>query len=679
MENYEQHTEELNEAQAKAATYQGRHLLVLAGAGSGKTRTIIARARYLLQHGVPEDRIRIVSFTNKSADEIVSRIIMEVGSLSEGILRGQTFHSWCYEIIKNHPEFFAQSDWSLLLPAEITSCIGFVRGLAIPEGESCAKNSEITSIYSRVMNTRCSLTRAMHFVLENRDTDGDEKKNAEPEFRTKKENIARVIQAYMDYKMEHHLIDYDDMLDIVAQTMASDEEARKAISATVDHILVDEMQDTNRLQYDVLLQFAEGCHFFCVGDDAQSIYAFRGADFESIHRFTELVPTAEVIRLETNYRSTQPVLDVSNWLLKQSTLHYDKALQAVRPDGELPEIINWTASEDQALDIVKKIEAGVASGGNYSDHLVLARKNYELQDVIQQCTARKIPFQVFGGIVLLECAHILDLLTTFRIVANYLDELAWIRYLKCFSGIGDALASRVVLTVKTCSDLTLAMAEVRKEKKIPRMVCDALEAVLEHETAPDQAVTSALRILEPMFIKNYDRQWVYRKKDFVALAELASQSPDVSAFAAEYLMNPSVFDVAVKPEDSPSDVVTLSTIHSAKGLEAKSVYVVNVTNGNWPDSRNVLDTASREEERRCLYVALTRAKDHLYIYRKLRSQTRAASKRDLLMDGDDYFLSGIPASLVKEITIYKKGVVVEEGRGKGVCQKPPVRPRFNFS
>ena len=671
--------EDLNAEQRAAATYCGRNLLVLAGAGSGKTRTIIARARYLLQSGVPEERIRILSFTNKSADEIVSRIVNEVGALSHGLLRGQTFHSWCYEIIRNHPEFFSQSGWTLLPPEEIAACIGFVRGIGVPENEPCPKNSEIAAIYSRVMNTRCSLTRAMHFVLEGRDIEGNSEANADPYFVARRANIAKVIHAFIEYKAEHRLFDYDDMLDIVAQTMERDSEARQAIASGIDHILVDEMQDTNRLQYDVLLKFVEACQLFCVGDDAQSIYAFRGADFESIHRFKALVPNADVVRLETNYRSTQAVLDVANWLLWQSPLHYDKSLRAVRHGGSLPTIVNWSSPEDQALDIVNKIQADISGGGLYANHLVLARRNYELEDVKRQCAARKIPYRIFGGIQLLESAHILDLLMTFRIVANYRDELAWIRYLKCFKGIGDAHASRVVLTVLEAQDLSAALDVVTSHPKLPRCLGEALKKVRSCETLPGQAVGEALCQLEPMFIEKYDRSWVYRKKDFAALSEMASQSPDISAFVAEYLMNRSIFDVKLNGEDASNDAVTLSTIHSAKGLEADKVYVVHVTNGSWPDSKNCLSEAEREEERRCLYVALTRAKNHLYIYRRLRSHARAASRRDLLDGRDDYFLANLPTELVEEKTILKQGVITGASANSGLCTKPPIRPRFNFN
>ena len=670
--------EDLNEAQYAAATFEGKHLLVLAGAGSGKTRTIIARARYLLQKGITEDRIRILSFTNKSADEIVARILREVGGMSQGALRGQTFHSWCYEIIRNHPEFFAQSAWTLLPPEEIASCIGFVRGVCIPEGAACPKNSEIATIYGRVLNTRCSLTRAMHFVLDGRDTEGDETMNRDPGFVERKANVSTVIQAFIDYKAEHQLIDYDDMLDIVAQTMDADADARRVISGEVDHILVDEMQDTNRLQYDVLLKFVEGSHLFCVGDDAQSIYAFRGADFESIHGFTSLVSDAKVIRLETNYRSTQAVLDVSNWLLEQSPLHYDKHLHAVRNGTRRPMVINWTTPDDQARDIVQKIQKAVADGGNYADHLVLARKNYELNDVCRYCTAQKIPYQIFGGIVLLECAHILDVLTTFRIVANYRDELAWIRYLKSFRGIGDALASRIVLTILSGSDLDTGLAAARRQNIIPSQAVTAIEAVKTYETQPGAAVGEALRCMEPALIEKYAQSWVYRKKDFDALAELASQSPDIAAFVGEYLMNKAIFDIKLGPLETTTDVVTLSTIHSAKGLEAKSVYVVNVTNGNWPDARNCLEEADREEERRCLYVALTRAKDELYIYRKLRSGVRASAKKNLLAKGDDYFLADLPSALVEEMTILKQGIIVGRQGQKPIANRSALKPRFNF-
>ncbi len=666
--------EELNNEQQYAASFAGKHLLVLAGAGSGKTKTIIARAKHLIKSGVDESRIRIVSFTNKSADEIVARINSELGDLSQGRLCGQTFHSWCFNIIKEHPEFFAQANSTLITPNELEDCIGYLRGIYIPDTARCPTNSEIVSIYSRAVNTRVSLTQAMRCILLNRDDPGTPEENDDPIFVEKKEMTAKLISEFIKYKEEHNLIDYDDMLDIVAQTMQIDEEARLAISGTVDHILVDETQDTNRLQYEVLINFADQSHLFCVGDDAQSIYAFRGADFESIHGFTQLVKDAEVCRLETNYRSTQPILDLSNWLLDQSPLNYDKRLKSHRGQGIKPEIINFTKKGESEEDIILKIIKSIHNGERYSDQLILVRKNYELDDIKRKCTAKKIPYQVFGGIELMQSAHIIDLLSTFRIVSNYRNAIPWTRYIKCFRGIGDATASRVINKVLETESLNDAL-NVIKTLDLPTDVVCALAGVQAHEDSPAQAIDVAFNAMRSALQLKYDRSWLYRKEDFPALRELASSSANIQLFVEEYLMNEKILTANMEPDDGPRDLVTLSTIHSAKGLEASNVYVLNVTNGNWPDPRSAASLAATEEERRCLYVALTRAKNRLYIYRKLNSKN--FNDNNILPPA--YFLNELPKELVNEMTIHKDGIISSVGSNPPVTPRNRVGSRFNFN
>ncbi len=666
----------LNAEQLAAASYTGRNLLVIAGAGSGKTRTIIARAKYLIEHGADESRIRLLSFTRKAAEEIVSRIVSEVGELSQGLLKGQTFHSWCFEIIKSNPQYFAQSDWTLLVPEEVEQCIGYVRGLCVPDDAHCPTNHDIAAILSRMLNTRCKLTRAMRFVLLDCDDDGTEESNADPIFLEKKHYVQCVIERFNEYKTDHRYIDYDDMLEIVAQTMSGDEAARDEISAQFDHILVDEMQDTNRLQYDVLANFTEKSHLFCVGDDAQSIYAFRGADFNSIHHFTEVIPNSEIYRLETNYRSTQAVLDLSNWLLTTSSLDYHKHMHAVRGQGVKPTVVNWTSSVDQATDIAMRIQRAVNQGEHYSDHMVLARRGFELDEVRRACISRKIPVQVFGGMELMKCAHILDLLTSFRIVANYLDELAWVRFLKCFRGLGDATTSMIVKFLSQCGSFEDALRTLKERCPRPEPV-QTLLAVHENAERPAEAVSAALGFMEAGLSARYSSNWQYRRQDFASLRELATEAPSVELFVAQYMQENPLWTVEMNELETPTDVVTLSTVHSAKGLEASNVYVINVSQGKCPDAKSFSRDAI-EEERRCLYVAMTRAKDTLILYRKLFSAARGHGLLDDPTSNDRYFLTTMPGALVTEETIHKNGFVASSGASSAPCLRKPIKPRLNF-
>lgn len=315
--------ENLNEQQRAAVEFSGKHLLVMAGAGTGKTRTIIARAQHLIQQGVAPHRILILSFTRKSAREIVERIKLDIGGLSAEGLRGQTFHSWCMDIIMNNPKVFMHHEYTLLDEDDRESCIKLLCGKGLKDKENhVVKPTNVLEIYSYAVNARCSLSEAMRLKLYDNASRNDTEVNKSIEIN--KPVYEEVIRRYLSYKTVHKYMDYDDILNVVAKGLEKNEKAREFITARYDHILVDEMQDTNPLQYQLLSAFYEKCHLFCVGDDAQSIYAFRGADFKTMHRFTQIVPNASRMDLIVNYRSTQGILNLSNWILNQSPLNYKK-------------------------------------------------------------------------------------------------------------------------------------------------------------------------------------------------------------------------------------------------------------------------------------------------------------------------------------------------------------------
>ena len=257
-------------------------------------------------------------------------------------------------------------------------------------------------------------------------------------------------------------MDYDDLLNSVIQTLSRNENARKSIASQYDHILVDEMQDTNPLQWKLLMLFQEECHLFCVGDDAQSIYGFRGADFRNVHQFKERLPNSEVLKLEDNYRSTQEILDVSNWLLEQSPLEYNKKLKAVRGEGNKPILMNFNSGWEEANwiadDIVKnKIE----ESKNYSDHLILARTAYGLKKIEGALIAKKIPYKLFGGTQFMQSSHIRDVFSALSIVTNIKDEIAWMRYLHLWENIGDRKAAKYTQKVLEAENIDDCILLVR--------------------------------------------------------------------------------------------------------------------------------------------------------------------------------------------------------------------------
>lgn len=634
--------EHLNEQQKRAVTFDGKHLLVLAGAGTGKTRTIIERALYLMRSGVPANRIMILSFTRKSAREIVERIRTQaVGAVAEG-LNGQTFHSWCMGIIKTNPDIFKQHDYTILDEDDRQSCFKILCGKKFRDktGKSIPPET-VVDVYSYAMNTQCPLSEAIRKKM----SEGFiSDKETECYINNNKELYTDIIGKYIRYKEEWKYMDYDDILNVVSKAMKFNNYVKNFISSRYDHILVDEMQDTNPLQYELLSSFYENSHLFCVGDDAQSIYGFRGADFQSIHRFTETVPDAQVYKLTINYRSTQQILEISNWLLSESPLQYDKSLQADRGEGVKPHVIHWRDEWEEANDITDRIAEGVKTGTcRWADNMVLSRTAFGLKKIEGACIRKNIPYKLYGGTSLMQSAHIRDVVSALRIAANFRDEIAWMRYLQLWKGIGTITATRLLSGMMTRNSLEDCLTVLTDERLQPEIV-GTLAGLDGLQYNPADAVVAALGYMEKRLKEKYHEEWTWRKEDFPVLTEVATETDSISEFIAEYVLDPKL-DESMKTGNAEMDRCILSTIHSAKGLEAERCYIVNVSPAFYPTARAITGGHDAiEEERRCLYVALTRPKDNLYIYRNIMS----IHSFDRENTGSvNYFLNGLPSGMVE--------------------------------
>lgn len=615
--------DKLNTEQKKAAEFQGKHLLVLAGAGTGKTKTIIARAEYLLKNNVSPRKIAILSFTRKSAAEIAERLKSSVGSnIDKQAITGKTFHSWCYEIMHSYPEFFPHHNYTPLDEADMISAIGLAIGKNFKDSrDNKIKKESVARIYSYAMNTLCSLSDAIKHIRYNHLDRAN--KNLEKYIEEDRIKIAPVIKNYIEYKRVRKYMDYDDMLNVVATVLEKNEKVRNVVTARYEHVLVDEMQDTNPLQYKLLRSFVDNSHLFCVGDDAQSIYGFRGADFKTIHAFANTFPQSEVQKLILNYRSTQEILNLSNWLLARSPLNYDKKLEAYRGSGNLPNLIHVHDDWEEANIITDKIlESVFQNNDSYGDNMVLGRSSWALAKVEASCLQKKIPYVKYGGTSLMQSAHVRDVTSAMRIIANNYDELAWMRFLQLWHGIGEVTATKIITDILFLStfeeivDFLNNSAHRSLIKEIP----DVLVRVHQHIDNPSEAMKAAVDSMKEIMRKKYESGWVDRKTDFEVLQEVAKASGSITEFITEYVLDPKAETTLKVGVRSPEDVVILSTIHSAKGLEAKNVHVTNVNPYAYPNSQSIAEGLSAvEEERRTLYVALTRAKDELNVYRNIKS------------------------------------------------------------
>lgn len=624
----------LNEEQRAAVEFMEGHALVLAGAGTGKTRTIIARAGFLIREGVDPGRILVMTFTRRAARELTTRLKSMVGQAADRVVAG-TFHHYCLHTMRRMARRFGLEVATVIDRDDQTQLMKLARGGVLQPKERFPKASELVSLYSYARNT----TRSIQDHLE-KFTDYDS------------DTIEKMLRVFGDYesrKGRHRYLDYDDILLRFVRVLRQRPEVRNQLRKLYDHVLVDEMQDTNPLQWQILDQLRDPATLFCVGDDAQSIYAFRGADFENVHSFVDRVPGGTVLKLEENYRSTQEILDVANWLLAESPLSYGRVLRAYRGAGLQPRLLDFESEFEEASWIAEDLSDRYSEGAPWRDHMILTRTAWGSRAIEAALIEKRIPYQFVGGMSLLQSAHVKDLLSLLRCAGNHRDELAWVRYLTLWPRIGDVTAQRVIEEVERAPDVPGAVERLRDALQERPEIGSGLDKVLENWETPATAVLVAGRFLEPLLEERYDH-WESRRRDFDLLVRIAERHADVWHFLETYTLDP--ISAATVQRMDEDDKVTLITVHSAKGTESKVCYVIRVEPGTYPHVRSLGDEDQEEEERRVLYVAMTRAEDELIV-------TRTNSRRGHLTfwggavgahskRGTPYLFEDIPDGLVEE-------------------------------
>ncbi|WP_286739391.1 MULTISPECIES: ATP-dependent helicase [Acinetobacter] len=630
--------DELNPQQKQAATTEAKHSLVLAGAGCGKTKTIVARAAYLIDQGVPANQIQILTFTRRAASEIVARVELALGEQAKG-LRASTFHTFCMYLLRRIPKAFGLEQFSIIDRDDQLMMFRLIRGRDDKKNPNyLPKPQELCDLYSFARNTRQKLSLSLEKQM--------------PEYLALKDQIADIMKEYEARKRARSFLDYDDILAVVATALAQSEGLVEYVASICRHMLVDEMQDTNPLQWALLEPLKEHISLFCVGDDAQSIYGFRGADFENIHHFKERVPDAKIFKLEKNYRSTQEILDLSNWLLDQSEIKYDKRLDAHRGEGIKPKMHIFPNEFDEAKWIAINIkERHYLQGSKWSDHMVLVRSSYAARHIEAACIAANVPYRFIGGMKLLETAHVKDLLSLLRVVANPLDDIAWMRFLTLWNGIGDVSASKLSQQLLAEPEMEKIADKLEKFGKIPLETILIMKQMAVLKTEVQACVGLAVQAIEAQLAENYKKDWNRRQGDFELVKQLASKHAQVSEFLEEYVLDP--VSISEIERQSDTDVVTLITIHSAKGTEQKVCYVANVTPGQYPHARAQGDFDDVEEERRVLYVALTRAQNELILTKQNLNHWARETVDEQGRKIESYFLNDLNRNLCVTETHYK--------------------------
>ena len=624
---------ELNEQQAAAATFEGRNLLVLAGAGTGKTRTIIARAKYLLDKGVPASRILILSFTRKSAKEIVTRLQASTQRDARA-LRGQTFHSWCMEMIEQNPSVFNFGKFTVIDEEDRESAFKLVCGRHFKKS-NFINPSELAEVYSYAINARCNLSTAIGCRIFNGKLD----ERTRERILTKLPVYQEAIKRYMAYKSERHYLDYDDILQKVAVGLKKNPEAARFMAESYDHILIDEMQDTNPLQYLLLESFWQRCNLFCVGDDAQSIYSFRGAKIENILSFQKDFPAARVFKLEQNYRSTRTIVDAANSVIVRNSKRMEKHCFSAGDVGEPIRILKAYTDREEAEMVVSDLRDKVRSAGDdWSEAVILYRTNNQSAVLEDNLRRRGIPYRIYKGSSFYDHKEVKDMLAYIRLVINPRDDEAFKRIVNYPTrGIGDTTVQRIaqlaaergVSMWEAVDALVAEPAADPVQKTIARKVADfvamirslslarnekglydfgleiatrsGILAAYRAENTPE--ATSALDNIEELL--NSMQEFKERCDAEIRNGE---RPQDEEATIEEWLQN--VMLVTDMDKDDPEDrnKVTLMTVHSAKGLEYKYVYIVGLEENLFPSQRAAESPDGMEEERRLFYVALTRAK-----------------------------------------------------------------------
>lgn len=476
----------LNSSQYSAVTSNNQHVLVLAGAGTGKTKTIISRSVYLIKKNVSPKKIQILTFTKRAAQEIKSRIREEAGLDSVNV-NASTFHSWCVYLLRRSPLIFNNDKYTIIDRDDQLYLFKLARG----------KRKRFEAPFAAVLCNIYSLCRNKDKFL------SEVLLNVAPEFKNCQKEIENIFIAYENIKEKRSYIDYDDIIHHVANQMSTSLEFRSWVSSRVEHLLIDEMQDTNPLQWRLIEPLLSSTNIFCVGDDAQSIYGFRGADFKNIHLFSNKVKGARVYKLTENYRSTQEILNISNCLLSQSKLNYDKKLLAKRTGGELPILVSFNNRVEEAEWVAGDIVKNHNLGTSYNSQMILVRSSMNARLVEASLLTHNIPYRFIGGSKLLESAHIKDVLAPIKISINPSDELSWTRFLSIWQGIGEVTASHLVNEILIASDINQILDILNSHDKVPKEAIDIYKNIASYKGDAGILILNVLSSLEKQLKLNY--------------------------------------------------------------------------------------------------------------------------------------------------------------------------------
>jgi DNA helicase-2/ATP-dependent DNA helicase PcrA len=630
----------LNDAQRAAVEHTTGPLLVIAGAGSGKTRTLTHRVARLVDAGVPPAAILLLTFTRKAAQEMLRRATCLLDQRCQRV-SGGTFHSFSNLKLRQYASVLGFSpDFAILDRTDAEDLIALIRKEVdgTTHGRPLPRKNTLADIFSRSINKGLTVEDLIF-----RDY---------PHLSEQADTLVGIFDAYTRRKREHHFMDYDDLLVHFQRLLEDHPEVRRRISGSFEYLMVDEYQDTNAIQAQILYHLTDvNRNIMVVGDDSQSIYAFRGANFRNIIDFPKLFPETRIIGLEENYRSTQPILNLTNLVIERAREKYTKHLFTRRSGGALPQAVETEDENSQSRFIVDHIRAALRKGKPLRDTAVLFRAAFHSFDLEIELAREGIPFIKVGGFKFVESAHIKDVLAHLRVMANPYDRISWHRILQLLEKVGPRNAQRIYDRIVQAKaglaglfEVELKNPELKRLQELYRGLEGGAGSVAEAGTA---VIQYYLPLLRRAFVDDHPR----RAKDLEQLLSIMERYPRLEPFLTDMALEPpnaSTEERMAADEDEAEDRLVLSTIHSAKGLEWGTVFIIWALDGRFPSLHSLASEEEMEEELRLMYVAATRAREALCFTYPRQAYDRA---QGIVLNRPSRFIDMIPEDVLEKRTI----------------------------
>lgn len=628
--NYE---EDLNEAQLEAVKSKDGPILVIAGAGSGKTKTLTYRVARLIEDGIKPENILLLTFTKKAAAEMLSRATIVLDNRCEKVAGG-TFHSFANIILRKYSKLLGlKNNFTIMDRADCEDVINHIVGQLFPKKEKrFPKKSTLLDIYSKSIN---KVTPTKQIIADEF-----------PQFAHCEDKIIEVHKAYVAYKRENSVLDYDDLLLYIKLLLENNDGLRKRLSNEYKYIMVDEYQDTNTLQADVIkLLASEHNNIMAVGDDAQSIYSFRGANYRNILDFPKLFENTKIIKLEQNYRSTQNILKLTNEIISKAKEKYTKNLFSNIVSPQIPALICAKDTQMEADFICQRILELLDEDISLSDICVLTRNARMSYNLEIELSKRAIPFQKFGGPKFMETAHIKDVVAHLRVILNPDDVISLTRILLLLKGVGASTVNNIMPIIKGDLKPDIKLLPSNKSQSLTPLF-NTLGQLRDYSTTkkPEEIVSAVINYYRPILKDKYD-DFSKREKDLDHFEYLSTQYSNLEDFISDLALEPPDASVeGMYKKNSDDEALTISTIHSAKGLEWDSVFIIGAVDGRFPSAYSFNSEEEMDEELRLMYVATTRAKNNLYITYPVDMYDYSMN---MVLSKPSRFLDGIPDDILE--------------------------------